>query len=122
MGSFERGLDDEVDELLGEEVRNPEEGTGDDDETEDDRRRLTDLAAVRPLHALQLGPRGAEEVGEAPAAAATRVLRRRRVAAAGGGSRRAADRDRAAAAVARPAGGRAAERLLGLGLQRLALE
>src|SRR5918998_5195775 len=72
----EGGLDDEIDELLCEEVRDPEERARDHDEAEDDRGGLTDLTAVRPLHALELGPGGAEEVGEATAAAAVRVLRR----------------------------------------------
>src|SRR5439155_3552558 len=37
-------------------------GAGDGDEAQRDRRGLRDLAAVGPLHALELGPRRAQEV------------------------------------------------------------
>src|SRR4051794_23471424 len=63
-------LDDEVDDLLGDRVGKAEVGAGDHDEPEHDRGGLPDLTAVRPLHALQFGPRRAQEREEAVAARA----------------------------------------------------
>src|SRR5438309_12102377 len=64
MGSL---LENQVDDLLRDEVGQAEVGAGDGDEAEHDPGRLRDLAAVRPLDALELGPRGAQEVGDAVA-------------------------------------------------------
>ena len=47
----------------------------DDDEAQDDGGGLTDLTAVRPLHALKLGPGGAQEGDEAEAALLGRARR-----------------------------------------------
>ena len=87
-----------------------EEGAGDDDEAEDDQGRLADLTAVRPLHALELGPAGAQEVQEAAAAAAVGVLARVRRAARGSARRPAAAPVVASTVVAAVADRRAARR------------
>ncbi len=55
------GLEDEVDDLLGYPVGATEIQTGDDDEAQHDARRLEDLRAVGPLHALKLSPARAQE-------------------------------------------------------------
>src|SRR3954471_14842509 len=72
MGSFGRGgrlaagrLDDEVDDFLGDAIGDAEVEAGNHHEAEHDGGGLRDLAAVRPLYALELRPRGAKEGGEA---------------------------------------------------------
>src|SRR3954471_16293926 len=72
MGSFGRGgrlaagrLDDEVDDFLGDAIGDAEVEAGNHHEAEHDGGGLRDLTAVRPLYALQLRPRGAQERGEA---------------------------------------------------------
>src|SRR3954465_1316836 len=66
MGSLGvRELEDEVDDALRDGVGEAEVGARDGDEAEDHGGGLGDLAAVGPLNALQLGPRGAQEVGDA---------------------------------------------------------
>src|SRR5213076_61612 len=61
-------LDDEVDDLLRDPVGEAEVEAGDDHEAEHDTGGLCDLTAIRPLHALELGPGRAQEVDEAVAA------------------------------------------------------
>ena len=82
---------------LGDEVGDAEEGAGDDDEAEHDRGGLADLTAVRPLHALELGPAGPQEVDEAAAAAAAGVLASGAAAPRAAGARSAASRRRPSA-------------------------
>src|SRR3954447_1319053 len=66
MGSLGvRELEDEVDDALRDYVGEAEVGARDGDEAEDDGRGLSDLTAVGPLDALQLGPGGAQEVDDA---------------------------------------------------------
>src|SRR3954469_13997400 len=68
MGSLGvRELEDEVDDALRDGVGEAEVGARDGDEAEDDGGGLRDLAAVGPLDALQLGPGGAQEVGQSVA-------------------------------------------------------
>src|SRR3954454_2713837 len=75
MGALWLGLQDEVDDVLGHDVRQAEIGAGDDDEADHDRGRLTDLTAVRPLHALELGPaRGQEADDPFPPTVACRLM------------------------------------------------
>src|SRR3954468_24055943 len=62
-------LDDEVDDFLGNAVGEPEVEACDHHEAEHDGGGLEDLSAVRPLYALQLGPRCLEESDEAAGAA-----------------------------------------------------
>src|SRR6266576_125968 len=62
------GSQDEFDDFFGYEVRQPQIGAGDCHEAKHDGRRLRDLAAIGPLHALQLGPAGAQEGSGAIAA------------------------------------------------------
>src|SRR5690349_23521285 len=62
------GSQDEFDDFFGYVVGQPEIGAGDCDEAKHDGRGLRDLAAVGPLHALQLGPAGAQEGSGAIAA------------------------------------------------------
>src|SRR4051812_21157335 len=88
-------LEDEVDDLLGRPVGDAEVDPGDQDEAQDHRGGLADLAAIRPLDTLELRPRGAEEVDEP-------------VAARGGGAARGLGHLGAAATV----GGRGREGLL----------
>jgi hypothetical protein len=54
-------------------VGDAEVGAGDRDEAEYDRRCLTNLASVRPLHTLELGPAGAEKRNDAVALRARRL-------------------------------------------------
>src|SRR6266542_6311654 len=72
MDSAKLFSDDGVDDLLGDPVGDAQVQAGDDDEADDDAGRLGDLTAVGPLHALQLGPRRAQEAYEAPGALACR--------------------------------------------------
>jgi hypothetical protein len=58
-------LDDQMDNLAGHEVCDPEEGTGNDDETQHDAGGLKHLLAVRPLYSLQLAPAPTQEAGHA---------------------------------------------------------
>ncbi len=79
--------EDEFDDFLGDVVGQAQVGAGDGDEAEHDGGRLGDLAAVGPLHALELGPAGAQEADRAVAAAERRAggllgADRRRTAAA----------------------------------------
>src|SRR3954463_1648866 len=93
MGSFGRAggrLDDEVDDFLGDAIGDAEVEAGNHHEAEHDGGGLRDLAAIRPLYALQLRPRRAQERGEArEQPAARRGLRLGRAARAGrsGGNR-----------------------------------
>ena len=66
-------LDDEVDDSLRYDVGQAEEGARDDDEAENDGRRLSDLAPVGPVHALELCPACAKEVEEPKAGGLLRV-------------------------------------------------
>ena len=50
-----------VDDLAGDEVRQAEEGAGDDDEAYGDRCGLADLPTIRPLYSLQLAPASSQE-------------------------------------------------------------
>src|SRR5437879_11096326 len=86
-----RSSEDEFDDFLGDEVRRAEVEAGDCDEAEHDGGRLGDLPAIRPLHALQLGPAGAQKADDAVAAAQ------------GSPGRPLASRDHSAAAAARAA-------------------
>src|SRR6202035_3554803 len=61
--------EDEFDDFLGDVISQAEVGPGDGHEAEHDGRRLRDLAAVGPLHALQLGPAGTQEADRAVASA-----------------------------------------------------
>ena len=56
-----RSSENQFDDFFCHVVGDAEIGPGDRHEAEDDSRRLGDLAAVGPLHALQLGPTGAKE-------------------------------------------------------------
>src|SRR4051794_8034434 len=67
MAALRLGLQDEVDDVLGDDVGEAEVGAGDDHEADHDGGRLADLTAVGPLHALKLGPAGAHEADEAVA-------------------------------------------------------
>ena len=58
-------LDDEVDELAGEEIGDAQEDAGDHDEAEHDAGRLSDLLAIRPLDPLELRPACAQEAEDA---------------------------------------------------------
>src|SRR3954467_2827402 len=60
-----RGLEDEVDDALRDDVGEAEEGAGDHDEAKHDGRGLTDLLAIGPLDALKLGPAGTQKADEA---------------------------------------------------------
>jgi len=60
-------LEDDLHQLRREEVGHSEECAGDDDETEDDSSRLSDVAAVGPLYTLELSPLSAQKVDEAEA-------------------------------------------------------
>src|ERR1700758_2466904 len=62
-------LEDEFDDFLGDEVREAKIEAGDRHEAQDDGGRLRDLATIRPLHALELRPAGAEKGDRAIAAA-----------------------------------------------------
>src|SRR2546421_1291471 len=62
------GSQDEFDDFLGYDVGEPQIRAGDCHEAKDDGRRLRDLAAIGPLHALELGPAGAQEGSGAIAA------------------------------------------------------
>ena len=53
--------EDEVDDLLGCPIGGTEVDAGDGDEAEHDRGGLGDMATIGPLHALELGPGGAQE-------------------------------------------------------------
>src|SRR5947209_11974433 len=73
-------LEDVVHDLLRRPVGDAEIDAGDRDEAQDDGGGLGHLTAVGPLHALQLGPRGAQEVhdpvaaGPRPGRAALRLV------------------------------------------------
>jgi hypothetical protein len=56
LTTYQRYIDDDVDDLLGDPVGETEVQAGDDDEADDHAGGLGDLTAVGPLHALQLGP------------------------------------------------------------------
>src|SRR3954471_5364485 len=58
-------LDDEVDDFLGDAIGDAEVEAGNHHEAEHDGGGLRDLAAIRPLYALELRPRGAKEGGKA---------------------------------------------------------
>src|SRR3954471_13530556 len=74
MAALRLGLQDEVDDVLGDDVGETEVCAGDDHEADHDGGRLADLTAVGPLHTLKLGPAGAQEADEAVAAAVARGL------------------------------------------------
>src|SRR5579863_5548149 len=57
----ERALENEVYDLLRHPVGCAEVNTGDHHEAQNDRGGLRDLRTIGPLHALQLGPRGAQK-------------------------------------------------------------
>src|SRR3954462_12586016 len=75
LGERPAGLKDGLDDRVPDRVEQPEIGARDHDEPDDDGGALAHLAAVRPLHAAQLGPRGAQEV-RGPAEEALARMRR----------------------------------------------
>jgi hypothetical protein len=56
-----RRLEDETNDLLGRPVGDAEIDAGNRDEAEHDRCGLRDVAAIRPLYPLELGPACAQE-------------------------------------------------------------
>src|SRR4029077_10502945 len=64
-----RASEDEFDKFFGHVVGQAQIGAGDRDEAQHDSRRLRDLTAVGPLHAMQLGPAGAQAPDRARATA-----------------------------------------------------
>ena len=65
--NIQTSSEDEFDDFFGHEIGGAEVEAGDGDEPEHDRGRLRDLAAVGPLHALELSPARAQEGRDAVA-------------------------------------------------------